>query len=75
MIESVDWTIIDRAAEALGVKPESRKKWRQRGVPHRWRISIIRQTGGAIAAEQFEAFEKCCAARAKARARKRSRAS
>jgi hypothetical protein len=58
MTESLDWTIVDRAAEALGVTKDSLKKWRQRGVPHRWRIPLIRQTGGIIAAEQFDAVTK-----------------
>lgn len=33
--------LIDRLAEELGVTPVARKKWRQRGVPHRWRLPII----------------------------------
>lgn len=34
-------TIIDECAKALGASEAARKKWRQRGVPHRWRLPII----------------------------------
>jgi hypothetical protein len=39
-----DWNTIDRAAAALGVKQEARRKWRERGrVPYRWRIPIMQK--------------------------------
>ena len=34
--------VIDELAASLGVSPEARKKWRQRGaVPHKWRLPIL----------------------------------
>jgi hypothetical protein len=33
--------LIDSLAKDLGVTAGTRKKWRQRGVPHRWRLPII----------------------------------
>lgn len=33
--------LIDGLARELGVTVVARKKWRQRGVPHRWRLPII----------------------------------
>lgn len=34
-------TVAEIAVE-LGAKPEALKKWRQRGVPHRMRLPIVR---------------------------------
>lgn len=49
------WEMIDRAAAALGVKPDNRRKWRERkSVPHRWRLPLIRETGGALSADDLE---------------------
>jgi hypothetical protein len=54
-----NWTTIDAAAEALGVKHATRIKWRQRkSVPHRWRIPIIQHTGGVVSAATFDQIEK-----------------
>lgn len=33
--------LIETLAKELGVTAVARKKWRQRGVPHRWRLPII----------------------------------
>lgn len=53
-MDCVDWTNIDTAARALGVREEALKKWHQRGsVPHKWRLAIIRQTGGLISIDAF----------------------
>ncbi len=50
----IDWSLIDRAAQALGVSEAARRKWKQRGsVPHRWRIALIQQTAGAVSANDF----------------------
>lgn len=35
------WEFIERAALALGVRPEAVRKWRVRGVPHSWRLRIV----------------------------------
>ena len=51
--------LIDRAAEAIGVSRESRKKWRQRNhVPHRWRLPLITQTGGLLSVNDFVNHDK-----------------
>ena len=50
----IDWSLIDKAARALGVSEAARRKWRQRGsVPHKWRIALIQQTAGAVTANDF----------------------
>jgi hypothetical protein len=55
----LDWMLIDRAAEAIGVSRESRKKWRQRNhVPHRWRLPLITQTGGLLSVNDFVNHDK-----------------
>jgi hypothetical protein len=41
------WAIIDRIASELGILRETRKKWRQRGVPHRWRLPILQKANDA----------------------------
>lgn len=56
MDERARWELIERAARALGVKPQTSKKWRRRGVPHRWRLPIIQRTGGALTSDQFHSF-------------------
>lgn len=33
--------LIDDLAAELGASEAARKKWRQRGIPHRWRIPLI----------------------------------
>lgn len=35
------WQFIDQTAEKLGVGADARRKWRERGVPHKWRIPIL----------------------------------
>jgi 4-hydroxyphenylacetate 3-monooxygenase len=37
---SAPWDFIEAAASALGVAPETVRKWRVRGVPGRWRLPI-----------------------------------
>lgn len=42
-MEQIDetWALIEAYAAELGVNAEARKKWRQRGVPHRWRLPLV----------------------------------
>jgi hypothetical protein len=55
----LDWMLIDRAAEAIGVSRESRKKWRQRNhVPYRWRLPLITQTNGLLSVNDFVNHDK-----------------
>lgn len=34
---------IKAIAADMGAKPETVKKWRQRGVPYRWRLLILQE--------------------------------
>lgn len=45
---------IHRIASTLGVSRYSLSKWRQRGVPHKWRIPIMAAAAGAIVPQDFE---------------------
>lgn len=50
-------TVIIRLAKELGASVAARKKWRQRGVPHRWRLPIIehaRRQGIKLTGADFE---------------------
>jgi hypothetical protein len=52
------WMQIEAIAERLGVKPEARRKWRERGsVPHRWRLPILQAGAGIISADDFSAAD------------------
>lgn len=44
--ERITWALVDSEAEALGVKPEARRKWRQRKVPLEWRVKIAERLAG-----------------------------
>jgi len=49
------WAAIDAIATRLGVPYFTRRKWFQRGkVPHRWRISILSESGGLLSPSDFE---------------------
>lgn len=51
--------VIDGLAKELGASEAARKKWRQRGVPYRWREEIRERAavlGIAIARESFDEF-------------------
>jgi hypothetical protein len=47
------WPLIVAAAIAEGAKPAAIKKWRRRGVPHKWRVPIVKKTGGAVTHDDF----------------------
>ncbi|RJP45471.1 hypothetical protein C4587_00820 [Candidatus Parcubacteria bacterium] len=53
MDEQTRWELIEGAARALCVSPQASKKWRRRGVPHKWRLPIIQKTAGALTADDF----------------------
>jgi hypothetical protein len=38
---ALSWSLINQAAETLGVSEAARKKWRSRRVPWEWRIKIV----------------------------------
>jgi hypothetical protein len=55
------WATIDRIAAKLGATERNRAKWRQRGVPHRWRLPILQaaaKAGILLDASAFEARAK-----------------
>lgn len=37
------WAMIDEIAASLGVHANSRRVWRQRHIPYRWRLPILRE--------------------------------
>ena len=52
---TLDWDVIEAAARALGVTDKNLEKWKQRGgVPHKWRLPIIRYSDGAIPLDAFD---------------------
>lgn len=57
MDEQQRWGLIDAAAKALGVNAEARKKWRKRGVPHKWRLPVIQKAGGALTYDQMHPIQ------------------
>ena len=56
-IDADIWKLISNAGASLGVTESARKKWRVRGVPHKWRMKIIIATSGAVSHSDFDAFE------------------
>ena len=48
--------LIELVAPTLGVKAAALKKWRQRGVPHRWRLPLMEKSDGKITADMFSVF-------------------
>jgi hypothetical protein len=46
---------IETVAQALGVRPDARRKWFERGsVPARWQIEIVKAAEGQIKFADFE---------------------
>ncbi len=43
MKKSTKWAIIDDMAEKLGIDANNRRVWRQRHVPYRYRLPILRK--------------------------------
>lgn len=51
---NIDWELVERLAEGLGVDYWARRKWVQRKqVPHKWRLAMIAASRGAIKPEDF----------------------
>ena len=44
MSENPKWQIIDAIGADLGVGDEARRKWKTRGVAHRWRLPILEES-------------------------------
>lgn len=59
--------LIDQIGAELGVSDAARKKWPQRGVPHKWRLPIMQAAAGRglmIEIDDFAAKHKSGAAHA-----------
>lgn len=52
------WRFIKSFGAEMGIKAEAMKKWRRNGVPHRWRLPLLRmaaERGVALSERDFEA--------------------
>jgi len=56
MTEHLSWKLIDDIAARKGVSEAARFKWRQRGVPPKWRIAIAQELPH-IALADFDGLE------------------
>jgi hypothetical protein len=55
----LDWELIERLAEGLGVTYWARRKWRQRQhIPYKWRLYLLTAAKGSITPEQFKVLDK-----------------
>ena len=56
----LDWRIVDDTAAAMEVAAPARMKWRQRGVPSKWRIAIataLLERGVPVALSDFDKLQ------------------
>lgn len=54
---TINWQLVDQVAIDLDAKQEARLKWRQRGVPAKWRILIAQELmrrGVPVALSDFD---------------------
>lgn len=54
------WDLIDEIAASAGISPNTRRMWRERGVPYRMHVEIIdaaRARGIALTADQLRQAE------------------
>ena len=61
----IDWTKVEAFALREGIARETVKKWRQRGIAHKWRMDIIGRTG--ITAADMRAHDRAVKRRKAAR--------
>lgn len=57
---TLSWRVVDDVGAELGANDSARLKWRQRGVPSKWRISIaerLMQRGVPVALADFDRLE------------------
>lgn len=60
MATNITWKLVDDTGLALGVSSDARMKWRQRGVPPKWRIAIaeaLMARSIPVALSDFDALE------------------
>ena len=53
-----EWKLIDDLAAELGVDPNVRRVWRQRHVPHKWRLPILLRAEKQGLRLNIKAFDK-----------------
>lgn len=46
--------LVEELAKSLGASPAAVFKWRQRGVPHEWRIRIVEASNKMLTFADFE---------------------
>jgi hypothetical protein len=55
MNTTLDWDAIEKIARELGVRDRAFEKWKERkSVPHKWRLPIIRASGGHVSLDAFD---------------------
>lgn len=57
---TLNWRLVDETGAELGANESARLKWRQRGVPFKWRIQITQSLMGrgvAVALADFDRLE------------------
>jgi hypothetical protein len=57
---TLNWQLVDAVAADLDANKEARLKWRQRGVPPKWQISIVQELmrrGIPVALADFERLD------------------
>lgn len=57
---TLNWKLVDDTATTIGAGKEARLKWRQRGVPPKWRILIAQELmrrGIPVALSDFDKLE------------------
>jgi hypothetical protein len=63
MINPEKWRLVEALAKKAGVRPETRKKWRVRGVPAVWQIKLVSAAPpGLLSFTDFEREQKAEAA-------------
>jgi hypothetical protein len=55
----IDWELVDRLAEGLGVDYWARRKWIQREhIPYKWRVPLLKASKGSISIEDFDLLDR-----------------
>ena len=57
---TLTWQLVDETGAQLGAEKAARLKWRQRGVPSKWRIDIVQalmSQGVAVSLAEFDRLE------------------
>ena len=47
------WPMIKVHAQALGAKPSAVNKWRERNVPAKWAMRLVREVPGVFTLDDF----------------------